>query len=154
VGSAFGGEGAFHPGEQRPQQEGDPACALIRGADRQRVSQRAQPDAPPGQVVHKVEDLTQVTADPVEGVHDDRVAGPGVGEELAEAVAVGSSAGFLVGPGPLSGNARSAERIELAIQGLPGGGDAGVAEVEPPRRVLAGRMFHIQGSGTMAALVA
>ena len=51
----------------------------------------------PGQVMHEVEDLTQVAADPVEGVDDDGVAGPGIGQELAEAAAVEGGAGFLVG---------------------------------------------------------
>ena len=32
----------------------------------------------PGEVVDKVEDLAEVADDAVEGVHDDRVAGPGV----------------------------------------------------------------------------
>jgi hypothetical protein len=36
-------------------------------------------DAALGQVVGEVEDLAEVAADPVEGVYDDRVAGPGVG---------------------------------------------------------------------------
>jgi hypothetical protein len=37
---------------------------------------------PPGEVVDKVEDLAEVAADAVEDVHDDRVAGPAVAEQL------------------------------------------------------------------------
>ena len=45
VGGAFGGEGAFHLGEQRQQQEGDAAHAFVGGVDRQRVGQGAHADA-------------------------------------------------------------------------------------------------------------
>ena len=38
-GDAFGGEGAFHLGEQRQEQERDAAHALVGGIDRQRVGQ-------------------------------------------------------------------------------------------------------------------
>ena len=136
VGGAFGGEGAFHLGEQGQQQEGDPAHALIGRVDRQRVSQGPHPDAPPGEVVHEVEDLAQVAADPVQGVHHDRVAGPGVAQQLVQAVAVDGGPGLLVGVDALAGDARRGERVELAVQGLPDGRDAGVAEVEPALRMI------------------
>jgi hypothetical protein len=100
VAGAFGGEGPFHLGEQRQQQEGDPAHALIGGVDRQRVGQRAHADAAFGQVVDEVQHLAEVAADPVQGVHHDRVAGPGVAEQLVEAVADDGGAGLLVGIDP------------------------------------------------------
>ena len=131
VRGALGGEGAFHLREQGQQQEGDAAHALVGGVDRQRVGQGPHADAAAGQVVHEVEDLAQVAADPVEGVHHDRVAGPRIAQQLVQAVAVDGGAGLLVGVDPLAGDARRGERVELAIQALPGGGDAGVAEVEP-----------------------
>jgi hypothetical protein len=53
VGGAFGGEGAFHLGEQRQEQECDAAHALGGGADRQRAGQRPDADAAPGEVVHE-----------------------------------------------------------------------------------------------------
>jgi hypothetical protein len=34
--------------------------------------------------VDEVEDFAQVAAEPVEGVHDDRVAGAGVGEQVGK----------------------------------------------------------------------
>ena len=47
----------------------------------------------------------EVAVDPVEEVDDDGVAGPGVGQELVEAVAVDGGAGLLVDvdPCPVSG---------------------------------------------------
>ena len=45
VGSAFGGEGAFHLGEQHEQQHRDAAHALGGGVDPDRVGDRAHPDA-------------------------------------------------------------------------------------------------------------
>jgi hypothetical protein len=68
------------------------------------------------------------------------VAGPGVAEHLVQAVAVDGGAGLLVGPGPLGGDTRGGQGVELAFQALFGGGDAGVAEVEAPVR-LAGTGF-------------
>jgi hypothetical protein len=61
-------------------------------------------------------------------VHDDRVAGPGVAEKLVQALTVDGGAGLLVGPGPLGGDARSRQGVELAVQALFAGGDTGVAE--------------------------
>jgi len=143
VGGALGGEGALHLGEQRQEQESDAAHALAGGADRQRVGQGPDADAASGEVVDEVEDLAEVAADPVQGVHDDRVAGAGVAEQLVQAVPVGGRAGLLVGPGPLGGDARGGQGVELAFQALFRGGDAGVAEVEAPVR-LAGTGFHAQ----------
>jgi len=65
MGGPLGGEGPFHLGEQRQQQERDTAHALLGGVDRQRVGERADADAPLGQVVDEVEDLAEVAADPV-----------------------------------------------------------------------------------------
>jgi hypothetical protein len=53
----------------------------------------------PGEVAAKVEDVAEVAADAVEGVHDDFVAGPGVAEQLDQAVTVDGRAGLLAGPG-------------------------------------------------------
>jgi hypothetical protein len=47
------------------------------------------PTPPLREVVDEVEDLAKVAADPVQGVHDDRVARPGGGEHLLQALAVG-----------------------------------------------------------------
>jgi hypothetical protein len=66
VGGAFGGEGAFHLGEQCQEQEGDAARAVVGGTDRQRVGQGPDADAAPGEVVDEVEDLAEVAADPVQ----------------------------------------------------------------------------------------
>ena len=106
MGGAFGGEGAFHLGEQRQQQEGDAAHALVGSVDRQRVGQGPDTDAAPGKVVDEVEDFAQVAADPVQGVHHDRVAGPGVGQQLVQAVA-------------LDGGRRSSCRRRSARPGCP-----------------------------------
>ncbi len=128
MGGALGGEGAFHLGEQRQQQEGDAAHALAGSGDGQRVGQRAEADAALVQVVDEVEDLAEVAADPVEGVDDDRVAGPGVGQQLLEAVPLGGGAGFLVGVDALVRDAEVGQGVELAVEGLLGGRDPGVAE--------------------------
>jgi hypothetical protein len=95
VGGALGGEGALHLGEQRQEQEGDAAHALVGGVDRQRVGQGPDVDAASGEAVDEVEDLAEVAADAVEGMHDDRVAGPGVAEQLVQAVVVDGAAGLL-----------------------------------------------------------
>jgi hypothetical protein len=58
--------------EWREQQERDAAHALVGGVDRQRVGQGAHADAAFGEVMHEVEDLAQVAAEPVEGVQNDR----------------------------------------------------------------------------------
>jgi hypothetical protein len=42
-GGAFGGEGVFHLGGQRQQQEGDAAYGLVGGVDRQRAGQDRTP---------------------------------------------------------------------------------------------------------------
>jgi len=52
----------------------DAAHAFDGGVDGQRVGRRADADAALVQVVDEVEDLAEVTADPVESVHHDRVA--------------------------------------------------------------------------------
>ena len=93
----------------------------------------------------EVEDLAEVAADPVEGVDDDGVAGPGVGEQLPEAFAVDGGAGFLVGVDPLIGDPGRGQGVELAHEGLLGGGDAGVAEVEAALR-MTGAVSHAPGS--------
>jgi hypothetical protein len=64
-------------------------------------------------------------------VHHDGVAGPGVAQQQVQAVAVDGGAGLLVGVDAVAGDPRRGERVELALQALPGGGDAGVAEVKP-----------------------
>jgi hypothetical protein len=69
-------------------------------------------------------------------VHHDGVAGPGVGQQLVQAVAVDGGPGFLVGVDAVAGDAGRGERSHLAVQALPGGGDAGVAEVEPALGVI------------------
>ena len=139
VSGPFGGVGPLHLREQGQQQERDAGHALAAGVDRQRVSQRPHPDAAPGEVVDEVEHLAQVAAEPVEGVHHDRVAGPGVAQQLVQAVPVDGGAGLLVGVDPLIGDPGSGEGVELAVQALPGGGDAGIAEVEPaPRMIVTG----------------
>jgi hypothetical protein len=71
--------------------------------------------------VHQVEDLAQVAADPVQGVHHDRVAGPAIGQQLVQAVAVDGRPGLLVGIDTVVTDARGGERVELAVQALPGG---------------------------------
>jgi hypothetical protein len=79
VGRALSGEGAFHLREQGQQQEGDSPHSLIRGVDGQRVGQRPYSDALLGQLMDEVENLAEVAADPVEGVHDHGVAVHGQG---------------------------------------------------------------------------
>jgi hypothetical protein len=74
VGRAFGGERAFHLGERGQQQERDAAHPLVGCTDGQRVGQGPNANSFGGQVVDEVEDLAEVAAEPVEGVHDDRVA--------------------------------------------------------------------------------
>jgi hypothetical protein len=56
VGGAFGGEGAFHLGEECEQQERDAAHAFVRGVDRQRVGEGPYADAAACEVVHEVEE--------------------------------------------------------------------------------------------------
>jgi hypothetical protein len=69
----------------------------------------------------QVENLAEVPADPVEGVHHDRVAGTGVGKQLTEAVALDVGAGLLVDLHALAWYARGCRRINLPIEGLLGG---------------------------------
>ena len=64
VSGTFGSEGAFHLGEQRQEQEGDAAHALVGGVDRQRVGQGPDADAALGKVMDEVEYLAEVAADP------------------------------------------------------------------------------------------
>jgi hypothetical protein len=85
--------------------------------------------------VHEVEDLAQVAADPVQGVHHDRVTRPRTAQQLVQAHAFEAGAALLIGVDPLVRDATSVERVEPAVNGLLGGGDAGVAEVEPAKRV-------------------
>jgi hypothetical protein len=73
VRGALGGEGALHLGEQRQEQERDAAHALVCRVDRQRVGQGADGNAAPGEVVDEVEDVADVAAEPVQGVHDNHV---------------------------------------------------------------------------------
>jgi hypothetical protein len=86
--------------------------------------------------VDEIEDFAEVTAEPVEGVDDDGVAAPGVGEQGGEAVAVDGGAGLLVGVDVLVGDAGGGEGVELAVEVLLDSGDAGVAEVEAAGGVL------------------
>jgi hypothetical protein len=86
--------------------------------------------------VGEVEDLTQVAAEPVEGVHHDRVTAPGVLQQFIQPVTVDGGTCLLVGVDPFDGYARSGQSVELTVQALPGGGDADVAEVKPARRVI------------------
>jgi hypothetical protein len=81
--------------------------------------------------VHEVEDLTQVPAETIEGVRDDRVTTAGVGQQRSKAVAVDAGAGLLVGEDPLIRDPGGGESVELAFQALLGRGDPGVRQVEP-----------------------
>lgn len=84
----------------------------------------------------EVEDFAQVASEPVEGVHDDGVAGTGVGEQVGQAGAVGGGSALLVRVDPCLGDARCAEGVELAFQALFGGGDPGVPEFESHGRTV------------------
>jgi hypothetical protein len=66
--------------------------------------------------VYEVKDLAQVSAESVEGVHDDRVAGAGVGEQRGQALSVDGGTGALVGEDPLVGDADGGEGVELALR--------------------------------------
>jgi hypothetical protein len=132
----LGGEDALHLGEQGEEQECDAAQALVGGVDRQRVRKGSHPDVLVRQVVDEVEDLAQVAAEPVEGVHDDGVARAGVAQQRGQAVAVDGGAGLAVDVDVLVGDAGLAERVELAVEALAGGRDPGVAEVEAGGRVV------------------
>jgi len=92
------------------------------------VCQGAHPDALLGQVVDEVEDFPQVAAEPVEGVHGDHVAAPGVAEQGGQAGSVDGGAGLLVAVGPAVGDAGGGQRVQLALQGLPGCRHAGVPQ--------------------------
>jgi hypothetical protein len=63
-----------------------PSSAVLIGSGSAR---ERMPTPPLREVVDEVEDLAKVAADPVQGVHDDRVARPGGGEHLLQALAVG-----------------------------------------------------------------
>jgi hypothetical protein len=78
---------------------------LVGGVDRQRVREGPYADASLGEVVHEVENLTQVAPDPVESVHHDHVARPGVGEHLGQAGSLDGRAGLVVGVGLLDRDA-------------------------------------------------
>jgi hypothetical protein len=81
--------------------------------------------------VREVEDLAEVAAEPVQGVDHDRVAGPGVGQEAVQALAVGGRAGFLVDEDPLVRDALRGQCVELALQRLLGGRE-GPATISSP----------------------
>ncbi len=136
VGGALSGEGPFHLGEQREQQGGDAAHALVGAVDGERVGQRADTDAALGQLVHEVQHLAEVTADPVQRVHDDRVPGTRAGQEPVKTLTSGGGSGPVVGVDPPSGDAGGGQRVELPLPGPLGGGHASVAEVEPTLRVI------------------
>ena len=109
VGGAFDGEGAFHLGEQGERQERDLARAAgVGGVDPDRVCQRPHTDL---QLVHEVQDLTKVPAEPVEGVDHDRVARPGVRARSAVRPSRSTVAPVFLsragrGPGPARGSQR------------------------------------------------
>lgn len=89
--------------------------------------------------MHQVEDFAQVAPEPVEGVHDDDVAGPGVPQESGQALPVDGGTGLLVGEDPFAGNAGGGgEGVELAVQALLGRRDSGVPELEAARGVRLG----------------
>jgi hypothetical protein len=136
VSGALGGKGPFHLGEQREQQESDAAHALVGGVDGERIGQRANTDAALGQLVHEVQNLTEVTADPVQSMYNDRVAGTRVGQEPIEAVSVDGGSGSPVDEDPLVRDAGGGQGVELPIERLFGGGDAGVAEFKSPLWVI------------------
>jgi len=92
------------------------------------VCQGAHPDALLGQVVDEVEDFPQVAAEPVEGVHGDHVAASGVAEQGSQAGPIDGGAGLLVAVGPTVGDAGGGQRVQLALQGLPGCRHAGVPQ--------------------------
>ena len=88
VGGEFGGVGAFQLRGLGEHQERDAAHACVGGVDRQRVGQRPYADAAAGDVVDEIQDLAPVAAPPVEDVHDDRVPGPGVPQQLGQSFAI------------------------------------------------------------------
>ncbi len=105
------GEPAPPPPEPPGLAPAAPACSaavVVAGASRSACSLGSS-----GQVVDGVEDLAEVAADPVQGVHQKRVAWPGVGEHLRQPLAVGGRAGLLVDVDRLFRDALRAERVEL-----------------------------------------
>nr|WP_245627967.1 hypothetical protein [Actinomadura oligospora] len=82
-----------------------------------------------------VEELSPVTAEPVQGVDDDGVAGPGVGQQGIQSVAVDGRAG-LVDVDPFVTDPGGGQGVELAFEELLGGGDAGVAEIHAALRMI------------------
>jgi hypothetical protein len=79
--------------------------------------------------VDEVEDLAEITAEPVEGVHHDRVAAAGILEHLDQAGPGGGGAGLLVGVDPLGGDASGGQGVELPVEALLGGGHPRVPEI-------------------------
>jgi hypothetical protein len=146
MGGPFGGEGPFHLGEQRQQQESDPCHAFVGGVDRQRVGKRADADAAFGKVVDEVEDFAEVAADPVKGVHHDHVAGPGVGQQAVEAVAVDGGAGLLVDVDLRVRDAGGGQRVKLPLQRLFCGGNARIAQFQPSLGVSAAVRHPVSGT--------
>jgi hypothetical protein len=70
----LGAEGPFHLGEQGQEHERDAGHALAGGVDGGTGRRWTDADAPLGEVVDEVEDFAEIAAEPVQGVHDDRVA--------------------------------------------------------------------------------
>ena len=106
------------------------------GVDRQRVGQRADADALPGEVMDEVEDFAQVAAEPVEGVGDDGVAV--AGHRRAEALR----------PGPVDDGAGLLFAVDPRVRDA-GGGQCVEWPVEAYRVVLTRALAEVESAGVV-----
>jgi hypothetical protein len=95
------------------------------------VAERAQEDAALGEVVHEVEGLAHVAAQPVQGEDVDPVPGTGEAEDGLQALAVHVRAGALVDVDVFLGDARIADRVDLPVEVLSGCADTAIRKIHP-----------------------
>lgn len=115
-------------GERGEHMEDQPSAG--RGGV-ERLVQGLEADAALAQAGHDRDEVLDRATEPVEGGHDEGVAGPGVVEGLPQLLALGVLAGLLVGEDP--GAPGLGERADLAVEVLALRGDASVADPGPGR---------------------
>ena len=120
---AFADEVAFELGQSREDVEHE---LVTRGGGVDRLLQAPEPDPAVGEAGDGVDQMPERSAQPVELLHDEGVAGPQLVQDLLEGGAVGAGAAGRLGEHPIAAGALQGVDLELGL--LVGGGDAGVAE--------------------------
>jgi hypothetical protein len=111
--------GALHLAEQREEHDRKLRHRVVGvgGVDLDWVGEVANPDLAPGELVDEVQRVANGSPEAVEGVYDDDVAFPGVGDDVTQAGTVGGGAGLLVDANPVAGDPDLLERGRSAGRG-------------------------------------